>query len=65
MKVDPFLRRDGVGVKEIWVFMVVLVEDDLRVNGVVNDSSQNGVNDNLRKRTSHSENTPHTQITLK
>ena len=54
MKVDPFLRRDGVGVKEIWVFMVVLVEDDLRVNGVVNDSSQNGVNDNLRKRTSNS-----------
>ncbi len=56
MKVDPFLRRDGVGVKEIWVFMVVLVEDDLRVNGVVNDSSQNGVNDNLRKRTSNSNN---------
>ena len=53
---DPFLRRDGVGVKEIWVFMVVLVEDDLRVNGVVNDSSQNGVNDNLRKRTSNSNN---------
>ena len=51
---DPFLRRDGV--KEIWVFMVVLVEDDLRVNGVVNDSSQNGVNDNLRKRTSNSNN---------
>lgn len=56
MKVDPFLRRDGVGVKEIWVFMVVLVEDDLRVNGVVNDSSQNGVNDNLRKRTSNPNN---------
>lgn len=56
MKVDPFLRRDGVGVKEIWVFMVVLVEDDLRVNGVVNDSSQNGVNDSLRKRTSNSNN---------
>ena len=56
MKVDPFLRRDGVGVKEICVFMVVLVEDDLRVNGVVNDSSQNGVNDNLRKRTSNSNN---------
>lgn len=56
MKVDPFLRRDGVGVKEIWVFMVVLVEDDLRVNGVVNDSSQNGVNGNLRKRTSNSNN---------
>ena len=56
MKVDPFLRRDGVGVKETWVFMVVLVEDDLRVNGVVNDSSQNGVNDNLRKRTSNSNN---------
>ena len=56
MEVDPFLRRDGVGVKEIWLFMVVLVEDDLRVNGVVNDSSQNGVNDNLRKRTSHSNN---------
>lgn len=56
MKVDPFLRRDGVGVKEVWVFMVVLVEDDLRVNGVVNDSSQNGVNDNLRKRTSNSNN---------
>ena len=53
---DPFLRRDGVGVKEIWVFMVVLVEDYLRVNGVVNDSSQNGVNDNLRKRTSNSNN---------
>ena len=56
MKVDPFLRRDGVGVKEIWVFIVVLVEDDLRMNGIVNDSSQNGVNDNLRKRTSNSNN---------
>lgn len=56
MKVDPFLRRDGVGVKEIWVFMVVLVEDDLRVNGIVNESFQNGVNDKLRKRTSNSNN---------